>query len=354
MAILRTLPEAHMPFLFNEDGRVQMLFTQSERVVTPTVDLATVSALFRVPWLTDARYDAARAKIAASNPVASYALWKTFRLDPLTGDPVPVVWPESTPNTVECSPIMLPGGAHQFVATLNRRSIPTNGPQEMELPQWATLPFGWSAPGHDVWGIDNFAPSFGWQSGTDTLSKVRIDGIGDKGRLYRLIPVGDRPGTTLVTTLCPPDTGRSFLVTLGDEPTIQEIHVDGEPVYKCSILGTLCAFAKRRPGSVFRDIAISDSFTLSAPVGVTLAHEATTVMPGGIDMVRNFGAAAMAWVASGFQIVPKETFTARLAICAACPFWKPRARFSLGKCDKCGCTKLKHWLATERCPDKRW
>ena len=157
-----------------------------------------------------------------------------------------------------------------------------------------------------------------------------------------------------MTTLCPPDTGRSFVITLNDNPTVQELFVDGKPIYKCSILGTLCAFAMRRPGSVMRDLAISDSFTLASPVGVTLEHEVTTLLPSGLDMVRNFGASVMAWAVSGFPIVDRATFDQRLATCAACPFWKPRARFTLGKCEKCGCTKLKHWLATERCPDKRW
>ena len=186
------------------------------------------------------------------------------------------------------------------------------------------------------------------------MNKVRLNGIGEKGRLYRLIPIGDRPNAALVTTLCPPDTGRSFIVTLEDSPTIQELFVEGKPVYKCSILGNLCAFAMRRPGSVIRDLAVSDSFTLASPVGVTLEHEVTTPLPSGIDMTKNFGSSILAWAVSGFPVVDRQTFTARLANCAACPFWKPRARFTLGKCEKCGCTKLKHWLATERCPDKRW
>ena len=344
-----------MPFLFMEDGRVQMLLTQAERIVTPTVDLAAISALFRKPWSDDSKFDAARAKIAATNNIAPYAVWKTYRLNDLSAAPLPVVWPESTSDTVECSPIILASGGHQFIATLNRVTTPTNGAQEMELPQWATLPFGWSAPGLEVWGIDDDVPCFGWQSGTTgALHKLRLNGVGDKGRLYRLIPIGDRLNAVLVTTLCPPDTGRSFLVTLNDTPTIQELLVDGRPIYKCSILGNLCAFAMRRPGSVIRDLAISDSFTLASPVGVTLEHEVTTPLPSGIEIAKNFGASILAWAVSGFPIVDRATFDQRLATCAACSFWKPRVRFTLGKCEKCGCTKLKHWLATERCPDKRW
>lgn len=354
MAIVRTIPNAHMPFLFMEDGQIKMLFTQADQTVTPTVDLAQLSVFFREPWLSNPKYDAARVKISATNNIAPYALWKTYRLDSLDAAPVPVIWPESTPDTVECSPIMLPGNAHQFIGTLNRRSWPVNGPQEMELPQWASLPFGWSAPGLEIWAINDDAPCFGWQRDGGTLHTVRIAGVGDKARLYRLVPIADSPDAALVTTLCPPDAGRTFIVTLDDAPTIREVLVDGHPVYKSSILGQHCAFAIRRAGTIERDLAISDSFETAIPAGVALSQELSNELPSGFDMVKNFTTSALTWVASGFRLVDKVTFDQRMAVCQACPFWKPRARFTLGKCNKCGCTKLKQWLATERCPDGHW
>ena len=353
MAIVRTIPNAHMPFLFMENGRVQMLFTLPDRVITPSVDLAEISVLFRKPWLDDPKHDAARAKIAATNAIAPYQVWKTFRLDGLDAPPVPVVWPESTADTVECSPVMLDGG-HQFVATLNRRSYPVNGPQEMELPTWATLPYGWSAPGSEVWAINDDAPMFGWQRDGGPLHTIRITGTGDKARLYRLVPIADNPNAALVTTLCPPDDGRSFIVTLDDAPTIREVLVDGIPIYKSSILGSHCAFAIRRAGTIERDLAISDSFTAVIPSDIKLSVETSGELPSGFDMMKNFTASALAWAASGFLLVSKVAFDQRMSVCNVCPFWKPRVRFTLGKCEKCGCTKLKQWLATERCPDERW
>ena len=354
MAIVRTIPNAHMPFLFTENGRVQMLFTLPDRVITPSVDLAEISVLFRKPWLDDPKHDAARAKIAATNNIAPYPLWKTFWLDGLDAAPVPVIWPESTPDTVECSPIMQDAGGHQFVATLNRRSYPVNGPQEMELPQWASLPYGWSAPGLEVWAINDDVSCFGWQRDGGPLHTFRLVSNGAKSRLYRLVPIADDPNAVLVTTLCPPDDGRTFIVTLDDAPTVREVLVDGKPIYKSSILGSHCAFAIRRAGTIERDLAISDSFETVIPADIKLSVEISDELPSGFDMMKNFTASALAWAASGFLLVNKVKFDQRMNVCKACPFWEPRARFTLGKCEKCGCTKLKQWLVTERCPDGRW
>lgn len=62
------------------------------------------------------------------------------------------------------------------------------------------------------------------------------------------------------------------------------------------------------------------------------------------------------WVAAGLPIVTKETRAARGAECAVCPFWDGQARAGLGTCrhTACGCTSLKWWLATERCPAGKW
>lgn len=71
-------------------------------------------------------------------------------------------------------------------------------------------------------------------------------------------------------------------------------------------------------------------------------------------MLTNFTAATARWVKAGFTRVSKMEFEERIAICRACPFWQENARFGLGKCAKCGCTRLKHWMATETCPEGRW
>ena len=71
-------------------------------------------------------------------------------------------------------------------------------------------------------------------------------------------------------------------------------------------------------------------------------------------MAENFAGAVSRWVESGMQVVTKEEYDRRAAICDACKFWDGKARMGLGKCSApgCGCTRLKRWLATERCPLK--
>lgn len=62
------------------------------------------------------------------------------------------------------------------------------------------------------------------------------------------------------------------------------------------------------------------------------------------------------WSAAGFATVSGETYAARASACEACPMWDGAARLGLGKCNApgCGCTKLKRWLATEKCPLCKW
>jgi len=74
------------------------------------------------------------------------------------------------------------------------------------------------------------------------------------------------------------------------------------------------------------------------------------------EMTFNFLSALSDWAGSGFQTVSEEIFKERLATCRQCPLWDEKARFGAGKCNhsKCGCTKLKHWLKSSSCPDKKW
>jgi hypothetical protein len=74
------------------------------------------------------------------------------------------------------------------------------------------------------------------------------------------------------------------------------------------------------------------------------------------DMAEHLGGAMVAWAARGFPIAPRDLRMQRLAICRACEHWREEARFGLGKCahPSCGCTKAKLFLATERCPVRKW
>ena len=71
-------------------------------------------------------------------------------------------------------------------------------------------------------------------------------------------------------------------------------------------------------------------------------------------LAENFLGATAKWAASGFQIVDQTQYAARVAACDSCPQWDSAARFGLGKCRACGCTRFKRWLATEKCPLSKW
>lgn len=72
------------------------------------------------------------------------------------------------------------------------------------------------------------------------------------------------------------------------------------------------------------------------------------------ELAENFSKATAAWTASGFKIVGEQEYQSRGAICEQCPKWDGAARFGLGKCRLCGCTKMKLWLATSKCPLEKW
>lgn len=73
-------------------------------------------------------------------------------------------------------------------------------------------------------------------------------------------------------------------------------------------------------------------------------------------LATNFAGALSRWTAAGFPTVSPEVYAFRSGVCDACQYWDPAARFGLGKCNApgCGCTSLKRWLATEKCPLDRW
>jgi len=90
---------------------------------------------------------------------------------------------------------------------------------------------------------------------------------------------------------------------------------------------------------------------------VRVADErANLAEPALADLATNFTGAVARWAGQGFPTVPAEQYAARAAVCEACEFWDGTARLGLGKCNApgCGCTKLKRWLTTEKCPLGKW
>lgn len=74
------------------------------------------------------------------------------------------------------------------------------------------------------------------------------------------------------------------------------------------------------------------------------------------DLLFNFSNAITKWSSAGFPISNENEFMDRYKICSNCEFWDASARFNLGKCKhkKCGCTKFKIWMKTEKCPMGKW
>lgn len=74
------------------------------------------------------------------------------------------------------------------------------------------------------------------------------------------------------------------------------------------------------------------------------------------ELASNFTTATARWAAAGFTVVNAADYAARSTACEACEFWDGAARLGLGKCGhaKCGCTRFKRWLATEKCPMGAW
>jgi hypothetical protein len=101
---------------------------------------------------------------------------------------------------------------------------------------------------------------------------------------------------------------------------------------------------------MLRQGAISAALGARLPAGQAEVRSEPTIP----EMAANFASAIAHWTKAGFPVVPKTEFDRRLAICDACEFWDPVARLGYGKCHVCGCTTLKHWLGTSKCPLGKW
>jgi hypothetical protein len=69
-------------------------------------------------------------------------------------------------------------------------------------------------------------------------------------------------------------------------------------------------------------------------------------------LTANFAGAILRWQRAGFPVVSREVFQARMQACNACPNWGTDG--VIAKCSVCGCTALKLWAGSERCPESKW
>ena len=104
------------------------------------------------------------------------------------------------------------------------------------------------------------------------------------------------------------------------------------------------------------DAQLVESDAFECPYGLEAASFDALAPPTVVGLVKNFTKAAGVWAAAGFPVVSKGVFTARLTICRTCSLWDEDGYAGAGRCrhGSCGCTKLKHWVKTEKCPLELW
>jgi hypothetical protein len=135
-------------------------------------------------------------------------------------------------------------------------------------------------------------------------------------------------------------------------------------VYKPGIRTSAVA-RKSSKGMSFWQSAGSDSFYIPERTEIDLsrvskATEAVEEISGPVtwptisELTKNFSGAIFRWARAGLPTVSEEQYRQRLSVCEGCEHWDERAAFGLGRCKKCGCTGLKHWLETEHCPVSKW
>lgn len=83
--------------------------------------------------------------------------------------------------------------------------------------------------------------------------------------------------------------------------------------------------------------------------GVTLAVKAG-------NLARAVGRMASAVREGRGVFVPPATYEERMKICRACEHWRESGNLGLGECGhpRCGCTRAKQRLTTEKCPLHKW
>ena len=79
-----------------------------------------------------------------------------------------------------------------------------------------------------------------------------------------------------------------------------------------------------------------------------------------IAQAATLGRALVRWHRAGYKLASRSVRGLRKDTCLSCvlsdgqPGFVQQARGGLGKCRACGCTSLKWWLQSERCPLRKW
>lgn len=60
------------------------------------------------------------------------------------------------------------------------------------------------------------------------------------------------------------------------------------------------------------------------------------------------------WRERGYPIASQEEIDKRFEVCKGCEKWDQTKFFGIGKCNTCGCSSIKQWLGTSKCPLNKW
>lgn len=80
------------------------------------------------------------------------------------------------------------------------------------------------------------------------------------------------------------------------------------------------------------------------------------------EKASQLGRSLIKWAMSGFKVVSEDGYNARLAVCSGdpekglpvCEWFKGVRGVGRIACGKCGCSRVKFYLATEKCPLNKW
>jgi len=104
-----------------------------------------------------------------------------------------------------------------------------------------------------------------------------------------------------------------------------------------------------------RDPVASFKYWKAVVSGKAPCSEATDVLipePTLAELAVNFTSSVSRWAAGGFPVVAEDEYQHRQMICSACEFWRTDGLFA--HCGKCGCSRLKAWMGTSKCPINKW
>jgi len=76
----------------------------------------------------------------------------------------------------------------------------------------------------------------------------------------------------------------------------------------------------------------------------------TEAPPSLAQQARTFAYSMAQWVKAGMKVVPQEILAQRRGLCEACSYWQGDSAYGMGRCRKCGCSGVKLYLVSTRCP----